>query len=98
MYETSEEMSDRRGWHIDKGIPIAVIVSVVILVVSITRDQSRQDERISLVEGSVHALKKSRLSDRERTAKNFDELKVDLRSMNHKLDRLIEREYGRNSD
>lgn len=90
-----EEVSDRRGWHLDKGIPIAVIISVVILAVSISRDQSKQDERISLVEGSVQVLQQARLNDQARTEKNFDELKVDIRSMNSKLDRLIEREYGR---
>jgi hypothetical protein len=90
-----EEVSDRRGWHVDKGIPIAVIVSVIILAVSISRDQSKQDERISLVEGSVQVLQQARLNDQARTEKNFDELKVDIRSMSSKLDRLIEREYGR---
>lgn len=93
----SDDVSDRRGWHLDKGIPIAVIVSVVVLAVSISRDQSKQDERISLVEGSVQVLQQARLNDQERTEKNFDELKVDLRSMNEKLDRLIESEYGRRS-
>ena len=83
-------MSDRRGWHIDKGIPIAVIISVIILAVTITRDQSKQNERISLVEGSVQMLQQARINDRERTEKQFDELKTDLRRINAKLDRLIE--------
>ncbi|MBN8237784.1 hypothetical protein JF541_01385 [Marinobacter hydrocarbonoclasticus] len=88
-------MSDRRGWHVDKGIPIAVIITVIILAVSISRDQSKQDERISLVETSVQMLQQARLNDQERAEKNFDELKLDLRAMNAKLDRLIESEYGR---
>jgi|TARA_Y100001933_G_scaffold114621_1_gene114734 hypothetical protein len=91
----SEDMSDRRGWHVDKGIPIAVIITVIILAVSISRDQSKQDERISLVETSVQMLQQARLNDQERAEKNFDELKLDLRAMNAKLDRLIESEYGR---
>lgn len=91
----SDEMSDRRGWHVDKGIPIAVIITVIMLAVSISRDQSKQDERISLVETSVHMLQQARLNDQERAEKNFDELKADLRAMNAKLDRLIENEYGR---
>ena len=89
-----DAMNDRRGWHVDKGIPIAVIVTVIVLAVSISRDQSKQDERIALVEGSVQMLKQSRLTERERTEKNLDGLKVDIRSINDKLDRLIEREYG----
>jgi len=91
----SEDMSDRRGWHVDKGIPIAVIITVVMLAVSISRDQSKQDERISLVETSVHMLQQARLNDQARTEKNFDELKADIKAMNAKLDRLIQNEYGR---
>lgn len=90
------EVSDRRGWHIDKGIPIAVLITVVGLAVSISRDQSKQDERISLVESSVHMLQQARINDQERTQKTYDELKVDIRRMNEKLDRLLESQYGRN--
>lgn len=90
-----DEVSDRRGWHIDKGIPIAVLITVVLLAVSIARDQSKQDERISLVENSVHMLQQARINDQERTQKAYDELKVDIRRMNEKLDRLLETQYGR---
>ncbi|MBI46743.1 MAG: hypothetical protein CMG91_04950 [Marinobacter sp.] len=90
------EVSDRRGWHIDKGIPIAVLVTVVLLAVSIARDQSKQDERLSLVESSVQTLQQARLNDQERTEKTYNELKVDIRRMNEKLDRLLESQYGRN--
>jgi len=89
------EVSDRRGWHIDKGIPIAVLVSVVLLAVSIARDQSKQDERLSLVESSVQTLQQARINDQERTQKTYDELRVDIRRMNEKLDRLLEKQYGR---
>ena len=78
------EVSDRRGWHIDKGIPIAVLVTVVLLAVSIARDQSKQDERLSLVESSVQTLQQARLNDQERTEKTYNELKVDIRRMNPK--------------
>ncbi len=89
------EVSDRRGWHIDKGIPIAVLVTVVLLAVSIARDQSKQDERLSLVESSVQTLQQARVNDQERTEKTYNELKVDIRRMNEKLDRLLEKQYGR---
>ena len=90
------EVSDRRGWHIDKGIPIAVLVTVVLLAVSIARDQSKQDERLSLVESSVQTLQQARINDQERTEKTYNELRVDIRRMNEKLDRLLESQYGRN--
>jgi hypothetical protein len=90
-----EDVSDRRTWHLDKGVPIAVIITLVVLVVSIARDQSKQDERIALIEGSVEYVQRSRGQDRNRTEKRFHDFKTDLRSINKKLDRLIESEYGR---
>ena len=86
---------DRRGWHLDKGIPIAVILMLIGLAVSVSRDQSKQDERISLVETSVQMLQQARLQDQARSEKRFDDLKTDLRLINAKLDRLIE---GRNGN
>lgn len=85
------EMSDRRGWHLDKGIPIAVILTVLVMVVTISRDQSKQDERIALLETSMRMLQQTRINDQQRSEKKFDELKVDLRAINAKLDRLIEK-------
>ncbi|HCP19586.1 hypothetical protein OZ656_06055 [Marinobacter sp. LM1] len=83
-------MADRRGWHVDKGIPIAVIITVIMLAVGISRDQAKQDERIALVESSVQMIQQSRISDQQRSEKKFDELKTDLRLISGKLDRLIE--------
>ncbi len=87
------EATERRGWHVDKGIPIAVILTVIALSVTISRDQAKQDERIALVESSVTVLQQSRLADQSRAEKKFDELKTDLRMINSKLDRLIEERY-----
>lgn len=81
---------DRRGWHIDKGVPIAVIVTIVVLSVQFARHLGDQDSRISNVETEVRHLKKSRSNDQQRSEKKFDELKTDLRLINRKLDRLIE--------
>ncbi|UDL03977.1 hypothetical protein [Marinobacter sp. CA1] len=83
-------MSDRRSWHIDRSIPLAVIAMGVVMVIQVSRDQSKQDERISLVENSIQMLQQSRISDQQRSEKKFDELKTDLRLINGKLDRLIE--------
>lgn len=84
---------DRRGWHIDKGIPPAVIVTIILSVigtaVSVTSLAVGQDRRIGNVELTVRHIQKSRLSDQARSEKKFDELKTDLRLINGKLDDLL---------
>lgn len=90
----SDENHDRRGWHIDKGIPPAVIVTIVLAVmggvVAVVNMAVGQDRRIGDVELTVRYLQQSRVGDQQRTEKKFDELKTDLRMINGKLDRLIE--------
>lgn len=84
------DTADRRDWHVDKGIPIAVIITVILLAVTISRDQAKQDERIALVESSVQMIQQSRINDQARAEKKYDDLKTDLRLISSKLDRLIE--------
>ena len=82
--------TSRRGWHIDKGIPIAVILALLGIAYAGVQRLSAQDERISKVELSVQYIQQSRVIDQGRTEKKFDELKTDLRTINSKLDRIIE--------
>lgn len=81
---------DRRTWHLDKSIPLAFIVSLIVGVYAFSNDQSRQDERISLTESAVQSIQRSQSYDRRRTEKQFDNLKSNLRSIDSKLDRIIE--------
>jgi len=81
---------DRRGWHIDKGIGVAHIITTMMLIVTALWYVAGQDRRIAILELGVQNLEQSRMSDRQRTEKKFDDLKTDLRLINSKLDRLIE--------
>ncbi len=81
---------DRRGWHLDKGVSIAHILTTVALMVSALWYLAGQDKRISNLELNVQHLQQSRLEDQDRTVRKFDELKTDLRTINAKLDRIIE--------
>lgn len=81
---------DRRGWHIDKGVGIAHIISTVFIIVSGLWYLAGQDKRIAVLEVGLLNIKQSISSDQQRSEKKFDELKTDLRLINSKLDRLIE--------
>lgn len=89
-----EEMADRRGWHLDKGVSIAHILTTVALVVGALLYITDQDKRISNLELNYAHLKASRAEDQVRSERKFDELKTDLRTINAKLDRLIENQPG----
>lgn len=90
----SDSMSDRRGWHIDKGIPPAVIVTIVLAViggvVAVVDMAVSQDRRIGSVELTVKHLEKTRASDQKRAQLKYNDLKTDLRIIDRKLDRIIE--------
>lgn len=85
-----DEMADRRGWHLDKGVSVAHILTTVALIITALWYLAGQDKRISNLELNYSHLKASRMEDQDRTSAKFDELKTDLRMINTKLDRLIE--------
>lgn len=84
------DVNDRRGWHIDKGVGVAHIITTGMLIVTALWYLAGQDRRIAVLElGQAH-LQQSRANDTQRTNKKFDDLRTDLRVINRKLDRIIE--------
>lgn len=84
------DMPDRRGWHLDKSVSVAHIGTTIGLIVGALWFFAGQDTRISNLELHIKHLQTERVSDQSRTEKKFDELRVDLRMISNKLDRLIE--------
>jgi hypothetical protein len=82
--------SDRRGWHVDKGIGVAHIITTCMLIVTALWYLAGQDKRLAVLESGFIYVQQSRVTDQGRTDKKFDDLKIDLRTINSKLDRLIE--------
>lgn len=89
-----DEVSDRRGWHLDKGVSLAHIGTTVALIVGALLYLTDQDKRISNLELNYSHLKSARVEDQSRSDRKFDDLKTDLRTINAKLDRLIESQSG----
>ena len=90
MQNTVDDMADRRGWHLDKGVSIAHIATTATFLLAALWYLAGQDTRISNLELNVKHIQQSRMAEQDRTEKKFDELKTDLRMINGKLDRLIE--------
>lgn len=88
------EMADRRQWHLDKSVSVAHIITTVAFVVSAMWFFAGQDRRISNLELNYAHLKAARAEDQDRAERKFNELKTDLRTINAKLDRLIEAKSG----
>ena len=82
--------SDRRGWHVDKGIGVAHIITTLMLIVTALWYVAGQDKRLAVLESGFVYVQKSITMDQSRTEKKFDELKIDLRMINSKLDRIAE--------
>jgi len=81
---------DRRGWHIQKGVDFAHIVTTMALIVTALWYVAGQDKRLAVLESGFVYVQQSISLDQRRTEKKFDELKVDLRMINTKLDRITE--------
>ena len=89
---SAERRVDQRGWHIDKGVGVAHIITTGMLIITALWYLAGQDRRIAVLEFGYNTLQQDRAGDQERSEKKFDELKTDLRTINSKLDRLIESE------
>ncbi|EDM47771.1 hypothetical protein [Marinobacter algicola] len=87
-----DEVSDRRGWHINKGVDLIHIVTTGVLLIGGLWFLAEQNTRISNLELSYRHMQQLNMAEQDRTEKKFDDLKTDLRLINSKLDRLIESE------
>ena len=85
---------DRRHWHISKSISVGHILTTLTALLAAFWFFAQQDTRISNLELNYAHLKASRAEDQTRTDRKFEELKTDLRTINAKLDRLIESQSG----
>lgn len=88
-------MSEQKaGWHVDKTISAGHILSTVVIAISVFTWASAVDRRIEKNAQSITHLTEKHQQNREMVAELRAELRVDLRGMNQKLDRIIERQAG----
>lgn len=82
-YEGDERRSDY-GWHLDKRLNVGHIISTVLLAVAAFTYINKFDQRLSILEATTQA----RAEYQEQTNRALNN---ELRGINQKLDRLIER-------
>ncbi len=93
-------MADRRtandeGWHLDKKVPISMIVFLLMQTISFTWYMARQDARITMIETSRIDYRDQQHDRDDRQDKDalakFEQLRQSVTVIDGKIDRLIER-------
>jgi len=79
------------GWHLDKRVPIMLILAIFAQTISFVWFFSKMDSRIQALEAA--ALRQKDRDDRQdKTASEIlSSLRNDIKEVDRKLDRLIER-------
>lgn len=94
MSQTRDD-APAEGWHLDKKVPIGIVLAILTQTVSFTWFMGKQDARISLIEQSrIEHTAAQKDRDERQDADNaaaFKRVDDQLTNMNSKLDRLIER-------
>jgi len=87
---SNQNTPDPEGWHLDKRIPIATLVSMLCLVVYGTLHLAEMRKDIEVLRQEQVALANRVNKQDEDNLRAFDRFYSELRDMNSKLDRLIQ--------
>lgn len=87
---------EREHWALDKKVPLAVIVTIIIQTVAAIWWVATMDSRMAGVEARLIEIQSQRLDVRVTSMEDQNRaLHVQLNRIELKLDRVIEREGGR---
>lgn len=85
----SSRDADREPWHLDKKVPIALIVTIALQTIGIVWYASKLDSRVAVVEQHVADTKED-ASRLVRLESFRDNLRSRLDRLESKIDRLLE--------
>lgn len=80
-----------RHWYLDKSVSVAHIISTLVIAGSAWMYIANMEKRIALLEQAVQNQKEVDSRQDAERAKLFESLRVDVKEVSGKLDRLIER-------
>ncbi len=86
----SSNTPEPEGWHLDKRIPIATLLSMLGLVVVGTLHLAEMRKDIEVLRQEQTALSNRVTKQDADNIRAFDRFYSELREMNSKLDRLIQ--------
>lgn len=86
---------DKRSWHLDKTISVGHLVSTLVIAISVFSWAVTLDKRVEQNSIAIVHLKEQQANEQKRLQELRQEIKQDLRDINHKLDRLIESQAQR---
>ncbi|MBU6955751.1 hypothetical protein [Hahella sp. HN01] len=90
-----ENQIPRRHWHLDKTISVGHLISTLVIAISVITWAGSIDRRVEQNALAVKYLNEEQVQQRQRIDAVRNEIKTDLRAINDKLDRLIERQSER---
>ena len=89
-----ELQRDSSGWHLDKKISLGHLVSTAILAVSAITWATSIDKRIQQNTIASQYMAVQQADNKQKVEDLRKEIKVDLRNISDKLDRLIEKQIN----
>ena len=92
---TPQSTRYRHSWHLDKTISVGHLLSTIVIAVSVFSWASAVGSRVEQNAQAVIYLTKQQQENKQRIESVRGEIRTDLRVINDKLDRLIEKRLGR---
>ena len=85
---------DEEHWHLSKSISIGHLMTTLAVVLSGFVYISDIDTQVQKQGVQIQAMRDSQSAERQVTESMFNRLREDMKSINTKLDKLIERELS----
>lgn len=85
-----DQTPEREPWHISRAVSISHILATLTIAGALFVYLSGQAARIGNNELNITHLQQSQIDDRKAAQRRYDDFREDLRTINAKLDRLIE--------
>lgn len=86
-----EPEKDRRGWHLNRGIDLGHILVTIAMLAGFFTWAMVQEKRLTTVENGLTREHEVNLGQDVERLRQRDEIRSDLKAINEKLDRLVER-------